>query len=1118
MAAVQPSAAVIKGRIGDKEVEILLDSGSTISLVQDSILADRLGVKPLKPKELQLVSAAGEPIPVVGQAKVVVQVGQLRVEHSLVVVRSLITPVILGMDFLQQHGLILDFTSTPIGVTSFHSPPNSDVHLQDIGPIVEEVRKAKAKICAIYGVVESSNELTEEVVDDCAVPHFSKTTEPCHDMPLCSDDSLRPLLDEYTNLFRTTPGCTTAAEHFIPTAGTPVKVPPRRIPANYRAEVEQQLEMMLEEGIIEESSSSWMAPAVFVRKKTGDIRLCVDYRELNKRTVKDAYPLPRPDEVQDQLAGSKVFSTLDLQCGYWQLPVHPGDREKTAFSPGPGMGLFQFCRMPFGLSGAPASFQRLMDKICRGLPFTTTYLDDVLVHSATVQEHVKHLRVVFERLSAAGLTLRGKKCHIGMAKVNYLGHVFSAAGMEPDPQKVTAVQDWTTPTNVSDLRSFLGLASYYRRYIPRFADIAAPLHRLTDKGALFSWDPACQSAFDILKERLTQAPVLTYPEFSPSSEPFSLQTDASAVGIGVVLEQAGHVVAYASRTLTQSERNYSVIQRECLAVVYGLKQFRHYLLGRPFRLLTDHAPLQWLSAQKMDGLLARWALAIQEYDITITYRKGCLNNNADSLSRRPNPVAATTRTSELPDLLLHQGNDPVIQQLRKSLQSQSAPRSAIWRQPPFSRYRQIWSQLRLQNGLVCRQYTPGPSGESVVVPLIPASLRSLLIQQSHDAPGAGHLGPDKTAGRIRPVGYWVGMLQDIETHCRQCHICQSSKLTAPTRAPLLNVPVGQPWQMVAVDILEVPVSYRNNRYLLVIQDYFTKWVEAVPLPDQTAARITKELVKVFTTFGLPDILHSDQGRNFESTILRQTLDALGVTKSRTTAYHPQGDGMVERFNRSLLQMLRAYVQKEADWERFLPLVLYAYRTAVHSSTDISPFELMFGRSPQKSVLQPNVAHDPSSYHGLLQFKLAQLRDFVETRITAEAHHQKTSYDRHVKVRSFCIGDPVWLSIPTAGKLDPRWEGEWVVHSIPGPTSYTISDGRRFKTVHVNRLQQRIQPDSDNPRADVVDDHMTWHPPSVEHHLVTEEEAPGPHPEEEPIAIEGGRYPHRVRRPPERLQF
>ena len=229
--------------------------------------------------------------------------------------------------------------------------------------------------------------------------------------------------------------------------------------------------------------------------------------------------------------------------------------------------------------------------------------------------------------------------------------------------------------------------------------------------------------------------------------------------------------------------------------------------------------------------------------------------------------------------------------------------------------------------------------------------------------------------------------------------------------------MGQPWEMVAVAILEVPVLYRNNQYLL-IQDYFTKCAEAVPIPDQTAAQITKELVKVFTTLGVPNILHSDQGHNFESAILRQTLNAFGVLKSRTTAYHPQKDGMVERFSRSLLQMLQAYVQEEAHWEHFLPLVLYAFRIAVHSSTGISPFELTFRHSPQKFVLHPITANDPSSYHGQLQSKLAQLRDFVETNIAEKAHHQKISYDNHVKMHSFQVGNSVWLFKPTAENLDP----------------------------------------------------------------------------------------------------
>ena len=593
--------------------------------------------------------------------------------------------------------------------------------------------------------------------------------------------------------------------------------------------------------------------------------------------------------------------------------------------------------MPFGLSGAPASFQRLMDRICRDLPFATTYLDDLLIHSRTLQDHREHLHILFERLSRAGLTLRGDKCTIGLTKVKYLGHLFSAKGMEPDLQKVAAVSDWDIPNNVGELRSFLGLASYYRRYIYQFADVAAPLNHLTNKGVHFVWDNNCQLAFETLKKSLTQAPVLAYPNFSSSASQFQLHTDASAIGLGAILEQGGKVVAYASRTLTQAEQNYSVIQRECLVIVFALKQFRHYLLGRYFTLLTDHAPLQWLAGQKMEGLLARWALATQEYDFTISYRKGTANSNADALSRKQTftteqSAATLCVPQQLPGLQQYQANDPIIPQLYNQLQSGLPPQGHKWHQQPLRRYKQIWSQLLMKDGIACRQYTPGPQSDKLFVPIIPKSLRQTVLRQCHDAPNAAHLGPDKTTLKVRKLGYWVGMIHDITLYCRECVTCKSSKPPSPQKAPLVSIPIGKPWEMVAVDVLKVPDSCQNHRYILVIQDYFSKWAEAIPLANQTATTITRELVKVFSNYGLPEILHSDQGCNFDSTLLQQTLDAFGVTKSRTTAYHPQGDGMVERFNRSLLQMLRAYVCYESDWEKFLPLVMFAYRTSPHTCT------------------------------------------------------------------------------------------------------------------------------------------------------------------------------------------
>ena len=413
-----------------------------------------------------------------------------------------------------------------------------------------------------------------------------------------------------------------------------------------------------------------------------------------------------------------------------------------------------------------------------------------------------------------------------------------------------------------------------------------------------------------MKPVLTQAPVLTYPDFSATAPSFVLQTDASAVGLGAVLEQGGHVIAYASRTLNKSESNYSVIQKECLAIIFGMKQFRHYLLGRAFTLMTDHTPLQWLSAQKMEGLLCRWALAMQEQSFDIVYRKGTENTNADSLSRNPvsdsQVVAITSLQSITDDIQRAQLNDLVIKQIYDTLSNlrNTKPTNSMWTQPVFKRYLQIWHQLSIVDGVVCHTYKPGLSQHSITVPLLPDSLHTSAIYQSHNIPTSWHQGTAKTLRRLQQVAYWVGMAEAVAKYCNQCVVCQQAKLPTPTPAPMTNVPIGGPWQMLAADILEVPISHHHNRYVLVVMDYFTKWAEAIPLRDQTAASISAAVIKICCSFGVPDIVHSDQGKNFESHLFHQVLSAFGIQKSRTTAYHPQGDGMVERFNCSLLQLLR----------------------------------------------------------------------------------------------------------------------------------------------------------------------------------------------------------------------
>ena len=394
---------------------------------------------------------------------------------------------------------------------------------------------------------------------------------------------------------------------------------------------------MSSQGLIEPSESPWASPIVLVRKKDGGLRFCVDYRALNNITRKDSYPLPRIDDTLDTLAGMNWFSTLDLKSGYWQVEMDPLDKEKTAFTT--GRGLWQFKVMPFGLCNAPATFERLMERVLANLPLQTAlvYLDDILIPGRTFSHHLTNLREVFQRLRAAKLKLSPQKCTLLQREVKFLGHIIGSAGVSTDPEKTRAVETWPTPTNLSELRSFLGLCSYYRRFVKGFADIARPLHQLTGKGVSFEWSLEAGNAFTQLKSCLATTPVLCFP--LPDA-PFILDKDASRHAIGAVLSQVQEnqerVVAYYSRTMNRAEEQYCVTRKELLAIVEAVKHFHPYLYGRHFTIRSDHAALQWLlKFRNPEGQIARWIQRLQEYDFQVNHRAGHLHTNADALSRRP---------------------------------------------------------------------------------------------------------------------------------------------------------------------------------------------------------------------------------------------------------------------------------------------------------------------------------------------------------------------------------------------------------------------------------------------------------------------------------------------------
>ena len=545
--------------------------------------------------------------------------------------------------FIGRSGLLI---AKALVCPEFGTIPLRIMNLSD-----EPLRLYKNTVAALYEPVEiGKHETVNSLSTDTTSPDDSyshveellgKSSSNLNESQI---DSLRLLLYEYKDQFSKSShdlGCTNLVEHTIKTLPDckPVKLRPYRIPLAKRDFAENEIKAMADKGLIEPSHSAWSAPAVLVPKRDGTTRFCIDYRRLNQLTIPDSHPLPRIDDTLDALGGSCWFSTLDLKSGFHQVSIAEEDRPKTAFSI-PGSGLWQWRVLPFGLINSPSVFERLMERVFSGLTFLILliYLDDIIVYSKTFEEHLENLRVVFERLKESNLKLNPKKCNLLCNKVAFLGHEVSEHGRATDPAKIQAVKDWPQPKSTTEVRQFVGLASYYRNFIPNFATICKPLHKLTEKDTKFIWNNQCQSALDTIKHLLTTAPVLSYPLLQ--GQPFLLDCDASNVGVGAVLSQLQDgeekVISYFSKCLSRSERQYCTTRKELLAVVIAVTHFHHYLIGQQFTVRTDHGSLQWLMRFKnCEGQIARWIETLSAYTFTVVHRAGRVHNNADSMSRRP---------------------------------------------------------------------------------------------------------------------------------------------------------------------------------------------------------------------------------------------------------------------------------------------------------------------------------------------------------------------------------------------------------------------------------------------------------------------------------------------------
>ena len=521
-----------------------------------------------------------------------------------------------------------------------------------------------------------------------------------------------------------------------------------------------------------------------------------------------------------------------------------------------------------------------------------------------------------------------------------MGHVISCEGVDTDSSKVSAIVEWPSPTNITELRSFLGLASYYRRFIRHFAEIAAPLHRLQERGVTFNWTARCEDAFKALKLKLSTAPVLAFPS---TVDTFVLDTDASELGIGAVLSQVQEgverVVAYGSRTLTKSEKNYSTTRKELLALVYFLKHFRCYLLGKLFLVRTDHASLKWLQQFKEpEGQLARWLEQLQEFNFQLEHQSGKLHNNADALSRVTLPPADVVGTNTpvsviqwdplwtTAELKRKQRADPVLNTVLTwmELTGNRPPSASVAGCSPA--VRSLWSQwnrLVIMDGVLHRWWEDSVTDTRIKQLIVPKSLVPLVLKHLHDGAGGGHLGVHKTLNKVRKRFYWPGLNTDVEDWCRQCRTCAESKSPSQkARGHLHPSRVGQPMERIALDLFgPLPSTKRGNKYILIVSDYFTRWIEAYALPNMEALTVAKTLVTEWICkYGVPHTVHSDQGKNFELSLFLELCRLLGMEKTRTTPYHPQSDGLVERFNRTLRMLLTVRMNEVSQdtWDDELP--------------------------------------------------------------------------------------------------------------------------------------------------------------------------------------------------------
>ena len=857
--------------------------------------------------------------------------------------------------------------------------------------------------------------------------------------------------------------------------------PPSRAP--YRLsnkeleEMQRELNELLAINHIRRSKSPYGAPVLFVHRPDKKPRMCMDYRALNKLTIKNNYPLPRIDDLFDRLQGVKVMSKIDFTAGYHQVRIAERDIDKTAFRT--RYGHFEWLVLPFGLCNAPATFQGLMHDIFWEYldQFVIIYLDDIIVYSKSEEEHLQHLQIVFDIVQKHELYLHPDKCEFFVPEVEFLGHIISTTGISMDPKKVQAIVDWPILQNRHDVMSFLGLANYYRKFIESFSHIVAPISNLLQKKAPFTWGTNEAKAFSDIKKAITQGPILRLPD---PDLPFTVTTDASDKAIGAVITQRmldtnfDHPIAFHSRKMKPSELNYPAWAKELLAIVDALKTWRHYLDGQKFTIVTDHQALVHFNTQpKMSRHQARWLELMQEFDYDLIYKPGTTNRVADPLSRQSSTLN-TISIAAIPEETLEEyragyKKDIYFQNVYEFLTKKLRTPEVEVLEIPKELHPKI-KHYQIRDGLLYFS-VHGLSFVRLVVPDV-LKLKEDILHDNHDIPLAGHQGYDRTYELIQRDYYWRNMAKNIREYVLSCDLCQRNKASNHLSYGLLKpLPIpDRNWEQVSIDfIVKLPLTPDGFDAITVCVDRLSKMAHFIASHTTDNALVVSQLYleHIFRLHGLPKVIVSDRDPKFTGHFWKSLQTLLGTKLGLSTSYHPQTDGQTERVNRTLEQMLRAFVNyQQNNWKELLPLVEFAYNNSQQASTKRTPFEINYGFHPVKPGPRL-LTHCPAAND--VKITIDTTLKEVQDHIAAAQISQAEYANKTRSIPPFQLGDKVlvnadnilqdWDKQRPTRKLDNDKLGPFEIIRVISDTSYELKLPPKLQinpVFHASKLEKYVE--------------------------------------------------------------